>query len=93
MAIAAYAGYYPPEILYLFVVTGLLAVALYAKDKWAVIHNQGRIRESTLHVIAIADGPPGAAAAQYLFNHTCGKYPCRIVFWITVTIQQPCGKW
>jgi uncharacterized membrane protein YsdA (DUF1294 family) len=66
---------------------GLLSVVaflIYGEDKSAAEQGRWRTPESTLHVLALVGGWPGALVAQRFFRHKTTKQPFRIVFWITV---------
>ncbi|SEA19113.1 DUF1294 domain-containing protein [Microbulbifer marinus] len=80
-------GTIPKAVAYLISAASLLAIVLYAKDKWAAVHGRWRVRESTLHAVALGGGWPGALIAQALFNHKRSKRRFIIAFWITVIIN------
>lgn len=63
----------------------LLALIFYVGDKAAAQGNRWRTTESTLHMIALLGGWPGALLAQGLFNHKTRKRSFQRVFWVTVT--------
>jgi uncharacterized membrane protein YsdA (DUF1294 family)/cold shock CspA family protein len=56
----------------------------YAFDKSAAKSNRSRIRESTLHMLDLAGGWPGALLAQQVFRHKTSKQAFRQMFWWTV---------
>ena len=56
----------------------------YAADKRAARSGAWRTPESTLHVLALAGGWPGALMAQALLRHKTQKSSFRAVFWLTV---------
>lgn len=68
------------------VIASLTFIA-YAIDKAAAQGNRWRIPESTLHVLALLGGWPGAMLAQTLLRHKSVKKEFRLIFWITVTIN------
>ena len=49
-----------------YVAVSLVAFLVYAKDKWAARGGRWRTEESTLHLLSLAGGWPGALAAQIL---------------------------
>ncbi len=65
----------------------LLALIFYVSDKAAAQRNRWRTPESTLHMIALLGGWPGALLAQGLFNHKSRKRSFQRVFWLTVAVN------
>jgi uncharacterized membrane protein YsdA (DUF1294 family)/cold shock CspA family protein len=65
----------------------LLALAFYAYDKSAAQRGDQRTPESTLHLIALFGGWPGALLAQGLFRHKSSKRSFQQVFWVTVGLH------
>lgn len=62
----------------------VLTFVVYALDKSAARQGRWRIREQTLHLLALAGGWPGALAAQRLLHHKSRKASFRGAFWLTV---------
>lgn len=62
----------------------LLTFIIYAIDKSAAQAKRRRTPESTLHLLALAGGWPGALLAQQWLRHKSAKQPFRAVFWATV---------
>ncbi len=56
----------------------------YGADKGAARRSGRRVPESTLHVLALLGGWPGALVAQQVFRHKTRKQPFRVVFWLAV---------
>jgi uncharacterized membrane protein YsdA (DUF1294 family) len=65
----------------------LLTFIIYAMDKSAAIKGNWRIKESTLHLLSLAGGWPGALMAQQTLKHKSIKQPFRFVFWLTVLLN------
>lgn len=65
----------------------LAALLFYALDKSAAQRGQWRTPESTLHLVALFGGWPGALVAQGLFRHKSSKHSFQRVFWMTVVIN------
>jgi uncharacterized membrane protein YsdA (DUF1294 family)/cold shock CspA family protein len=86
---SVFAGMLPLAILGLYLAASVVAFIAYALDKSAAKNDQWRTKESTLHVIALAGGWPGALAAQRLLSHKSKKQSFQIVFWTTVVLN--CG--
>ena len=65
----------------------LITFFAYALDKSAARRNAWRTPESTLHVLALAGGWPGALLAQQFLRHKSRKAEFRSVFWGTVVVN------
>jgi uncharacterized membrane protein YsdA (DUF1294 family) len=61
----------------------------YAWDKSSAQRDAWRTKESTLHLVDLLGGWPGAMAAQQVLRHKSSKKEFRVIFWITVVIN--CG--
>lgn len=59
----------------------------YAADKSAASSGAWRTPESTLHMLALAGGWPGALLAQQVLRHKSSKQPFRQVFWVTALLN------
>jgi uncharacterized membrane protein YsdA (DUF1294 family) len=73
----------------------VVALVLYGRDKSAAKSGGVRRRtpESTLHVIALLGGWPGALLAQRMFRHKTRKEPFRTVFRCTVAANCVLFAW
>ena len=80
-------GKLPTIILVLYLVLSLITFAAYALDKSAAQKGAWRTQESTLHLLALAGGWPGALIAQQKLRHKSRKESFRFVFWVTVTLN------
>jgi len=80
-------GFIPNTLLWLYLVTSLIAYIMYAVDKSAARNNRRRTPEATLHWIALIGGWPGALFAQQSLRHKSKKQKFRLVFWLTVTLN------
>lgn len=60
---------------------------VYALDKSAAERRSWRTPESTLHVLSLAGGWPGALLAQQFLRHKSSKAEFRSVFWGTVLLN------
>ena len=67
----------------------VIAFIAYAADKSAAQKNQWRTKESTLHMLGLIGGWPGALLAQQVLRHKSKKGSFRIAFWLTVVVN--CG--
>lgn len=77
----------PPLILALYLVASLLTFIMYAADKSAAKKGNWRTQESTLHLLSLAGGWPGALIAQQKLRHKSKKQSFRSVFWVTVLLN------
>jgi uncharacterized membrane protein YsdA (DUF1294 family) len=57
--------------------------------RFAAMCNRWRTYESTLHILGLIGGWPGALIVQRMFRHKNRKRKLHIVFWLSVTIN--CG--
>lgn len=80
-------GRLPPIILAVYVGLSILTYAAYALDKSAAKKGAWRTQESTLHLLALAGGWPGALIAQQTLRHKSKKKSFRIVFWVTAALN------
>ena len=83
------AGKLHAMVLGLYLGASVIAFATYALDKSAAQNDRWRTRESTLHLLALAGGWPGALIAQKVLRHKSRKRLFQIVFWATVILN--CG--
>jgi len=79
----------PPLILTIYLVASLLTFIMYAVDKSAAKEGSWRTQESTLHLLSLAGGWPGALVAQQTLRHKSKKRSFRSVFWVMVFLN--CG--
>lgn len=86
---AVYADQLPLNILTLYAGASTIAFLTYALDKSAARGGRWRTRESTLHLLALIGGWPGALTAQKLFRHKSKKQAFQTTFWFTVALN--CG--
>ena len=79
----------PVIILILYFGASLFSFIMYAIDKSAAQKGNWRTQESTLHLLSVVGGWPGALVAQQQLRHKTTKQSFRSVFWITVLVN--CG--
>jgi len=81
------------NLLYVFLLVYLAASSItfiaYAWDKSAAKNGRWRTQESTLHLLSLAGGWPGALVAQKVLRHKSRKQSFQFTFWVTVVIN--CG--
>ena len=71
----------------LYALCSVVAVVLYRVDKSAAVARRHRIPESTLLIVGIIGGWPGAIVGQQLFRHKTIKTPFVAAFWFTVIVN------
>lgn len=89
IAACSLTGKLPALVFGLYLVMSVAAFIAYAHDKSAARENRWRTQESTLHMLGLAGGWPGALVAQQVFRHKRKKQSFREVFWVTVIAN--CG--
>jgi len=78
----------PPLVLALiYVGASVVTYCVYAIDKSAARQGASRTPETTLHLLAVAGGWPGALLAQQILRHKSAKCEFRVVFWCTVILN------
>jgi len=87
VAVSVLVGQLPLVVLGLYLVASAIAYFAYAHDKAAAKRNAWRTPETTLHVLSLLGGWPGALVAQKLLRHKSKKASFQIVFWATVVLN------
>lgn len=77
----------PFGILVLYLAASAASVVLYAMDKSAARRGRWRTAESTLHLLSVIGGWPGALIAQRLFRHKSSKPSFQAAFLFTVFLN------
>jgi uncharacterized membrane protein YsdA (DUF1294 family) len=80
-------GMLPLGILILYLTASAAAFLAYRLDKSAAQRRAWRIAESTLHVLALIGGWPGALIAQSVFHHKSRKASFQRAFLATVAVN------
>lgn len=80
-------GQPPGWALWIYALVSAMTFLAYAFDKSAATRGAWRIKESTLHLLAIIGGWPGALVAQQVMRHKSSKAEFRSVFWFTVVLN------
>lgn len=80
-------GKLPVAILVFYSGASVVVLAAYWLDKAAAKHGDWRTQESTLHLLALIGGWPGAALAQKAFRHKSKKQEFQQAFWVTVLVN------
>ncbi|WP_199775494.1 DUF1294 domain-containing protein [Microbulbifer pacificus] len=84
LAVSVAIGKLPPVVLLFYLGISLLTYLIYYLDKSAARSGSWRTKESTLHLLSLLGGWPGAWFAQQQFRHKTRKQPFRFIFWLTV---------
>lgn len=79
-----YLGYSPAKLMAIYFGLSTFTFVIYATDKSKAQRKAWRTPESTLHLLALAGGWPGAALAQQYLRHKSSKLAFRRIFWTTV---------
>ena len=87
VAASVVASKVPPAIFAIYLVVSLVTFAAYAMDKSAARKGAWRTQESTLHMLSLLGGWPGALVAQQKLRHKSRKQSFRLVFWFTVVLN------
>ena len=77
----------PILFLVMYLVASSLTFIAYAWDKSAAKSGRWRTQESTLHLLSLAGGWPGALVAQKVLRHKSRKQSFQFMFWFTVAIN------
>lgn len=80
-------GHPPLWILWAYPCLSALTFIVYAVDKSAAQQGAWRTSESTLHLLALIGGWPGALLAQQMLRHKSSKAAFRDVFWCTAALN------
>jgi len=83
----AFLGKTPFLVPFFYVIASGITFTVYGFDKSAAMNNRWRTQESTLHVLSILGGWPGALIAQQVFRHKSRKVEFQVFFWLTVAIN------
>ncbi len=70
----------PLIIPLIFLLVSTITFLVYARDKYAAIHDEWRIAENTLHSFSLLCGWPGAIIAQHILRHKNRKTSFQITF-------------
>lgn len=90
---AHFFDYLPKKILLIYLGVSIMTFIAYAFDKSKAQRGEWRTQESTLHLLALLGGWPGAALAQQLLRHKSKKKEFRLTFWFTVVINTAALGW
>ncbi|MGJ7524461.1 DUF1294 domain-containing protein [Variovorax sp. GB1P17] len=84
LAYGVWTGRIPPIALGVLLLLNLLTFFVYGFDKNAAATGRWRTAESTLHLLSLIGGWPGAWCAQRLLRHKVRKTSFMAAYWVTV---------
>ncbi len=87
LLISVLIGKLPVIIGGLYIVMSLIAFIAYAVDKSSAQNGRWRTKESTLHILSLVGGWPGAYFAQTKLRHKSSKAEFKTVFRVTVFLN------
>jgi uncharacterized membrane protein YsdA (DUF1294 family)/cold shock CspA family protein len=93
LGITVVLGIFPLHLLVLYAAASVVAFVMYWNDKAAARAARWRTPESTLHVVGLLGGWPGALVAMQVFRHKSNKPSFRAVFWATVAANCAALAW
>ncbi|ALV08008.1 DUF1294 domain-containing protein [Roseateles depolymerans] len=77
----------PHALWGVYMAMSLATFIVYALDKRAAKLGQWRVKENTLHGLALLCGWPGALLAQHLLRHKSAKPSFRRFFWLSTALN------
>ncbi|HPG76477.1 MAG TPA: DUF1294 domain-containing protein, partial [Rhodoglobus sp.] len=77
----------PIQLVGIYVVTSIVTFAMYGYDKARAKSGRWRVPETTLLLLGLIGGWPGAIVGQVVFRHKTTKESFRNAFWVTVVIN------
>jgi uncharacterized membrane protein YsdA (DUF1294 family)/cold shock CspA family protein len=80
-------GPLPLWVLLTYLGVSVVTFGAYALDKSAARTQRRRVAETSLILLGMFGGWPGAILAQQLFRHKTAKLSFRAVFWVSVLIN------
>lgn len=90
---AVVAGKLPFPVLIAYLVASCVAYLSYMLDKAASLNGQWRTPESTLHLLSLVGGWPGAMLAQRTLRHKTQKQSFQVTYWATVVLNCAALGW
>ncbi len=82
-------GKTPFFVPFAYVIASGVSFIAYGFDKSAAMNGRWRTPETTLHLLSLLGGWPGALVAQQMFHHKSRKLEFQVICWITVVLN--CG--
>ncbi|GAC19980.1 DUF1294 domain-containing protein [Paraglaciecola arctica] len=85
--LSTFSGKLPAIVVGLYIVMSVITFTAYAIDKSAAQNDRWRTQESTLHMLSLIGGWPGAFFAQKKLRHKSSKKEFKRVYWVTVVLN------
>ena len=92
-AVMAFLNRVPAWVPLVYIGVSIIAFFTYAADKEKANRGEWRTSESTLHLLELAGGWPGALIAQQALRHKNRKEPFLLVFWGIVALHIALCVW
>ena len=86
-------GHLPTIVLTAYAAMGFIAFVAYGLDKSAATAGRQRTPETTLHLLGLFGGWPGALLAQRWFRHKSRKTSFQRMYWATVALNLCALAW
>lgn len=86
-------GKLPVVALITYLVASCAAYLAYVLDKSASLKGKWRTPESTLHLLSLVGGWPGAMLAQRMLRHKTQKQTFQVTYWATVALNCAAFGW
>jgi uncharacterized membrane protein YsdA (DUF1294 family)/cold shock CspA family protein len=93
VVLAAALGQVPAIVALLYLAMSVVSYLTYWYDKDVAGTRQRRVPESTLHLLDLLGGWPGALIAQQQFRHKTVKASFQAGFWVTVVLNVAAVVW
>lgn len=93
IATAYFMGQFPQKLFFGYSCLSIITFFAYAFDKSKAQRGAWRTSESTLHLLSLIGGWPGAAIAQQILRHKSQKRAFRNAFWFTIVINTSALLW
>ncbi|MGH8142821.1 MAG: DUF1294 domain-containing protein [Steroidobacteraceae bacterium] len=87
------AGPLPLAVMAAYAVISVLTFLVYWLDKSAARHGRWRTKESSLLLLGLVGGWPGAVVAQTVLRHKTRKKSFQVAFWGTVVMNSVAFGW
>lgn len=93
LTLALFFGTLPLYVLAAYALLSVLTYIVYWWDKRQALARRWRTQESTLQLLALLGGWPGALLAQAYLRHKSQKQPFLVVFWFAVVVNLIALSW